>query len=90
MHASQHITRLLVLIFLHQNLSILRVFILKIKDVEGSATFVCTTTLCLNLFYLNLLLVSSTLFIHKLPTFHIAIVLFDSIRKKYLEKVLLI
>ncbi len=77
-HTSQHVSCSLVLVFLHQNQAVLRVFILKVKDVEGGTILVGTATLCLDLLYLNLVLVSGTFLVHELPPFHISVILLNS------------
>lgn len=83
MHTSKHVTCLLVLIPLHQNLTILRVLILKIKDVECCSTFVCTATLSLYLLDLDLVLISCTFLVHKLPPFHITVIFLYSMKVSY-------
>lgn len=79
MHTSQHISCSLVLVFLHQKQAVLRVFILKVKDVEGGTILVGTATLCLDLLDLDLVLVPDTFLVHEFPPFHISVILLDSI-----------
>ena len=78
MHASQHITSFLILIPLHQDLAILRVFILEIENVECCTAFVGTTTLSLDLLDLDLVLISRTFLVHKLPPFHVTVIFLNS------------
>lgn len=78
-HTSQRISCSLILVLLHQKQAVLRVFILKVKDVEGGTILVGTATLCLDLLDLDLVLVPGTFLVHKLPAFHISVVLLDSI-----------
>lgn len=85
MHTSQHVTSFLILIPLHQDLAILWVLILEIEDVECCSTFVGTATLCLDLLDLDLVLISCTFLVHKLPPFHVTVILLYSILVKLLR-----
>lgn len=81
MHTSQHVTRPLILVPLHQKLAVLRVFILKVKDIESGTALVSAATLRLYLLDLNLMLVPSALLVHKLPPFHVTVILLHSIHE---------
>jgi len=77
MLASEHVPRPLVFILEHEKLTVLRVLILQVENVEGRTTLVNTAALCLNLLNLYLVRVTSPLIVHELPAFHVPIVFFD-------------
>ena len=85
MLASEHVSRPLVLILEHEKLTVLRVLILQVENIEGRTTLVNTAALCLDLLNLYLVRVSSPLIVHELPAFHVPIVFFDPKLVLYLQ-----
>ena len=84
MHASEGVTRVLVLVLLHKELAVLGVLVLQVQYVEGGTALVGPATLRLQLLDLDLVLVPRSFLVHELPPFHVAVVLLHSIKSYYI------
>ena len=81
MHASEGVTRVLVLVLLHKELAVLGVLVLEVQYVEGGTALVGPATLRLQLLDLDLVLVPCSFLVHELPAFHVPVVLLHSIKR---------
>ena len=68
-----------VMVLLRQILTFLGLFILKVKDIEGSSALVGVANLVLGLHSINTLILSILLIFHILPTLEITLILLNSI-----------